>query len=126
MKLLKLFFVLIFFTPVETFAEDNKSLSSNNGDVKFTSDNIEVDEKNKIVTASGNVVIINDFRKITADKVTYDQKSDEAIAVGSVVLKEKDGSIYETDKSVLTNEFKSVIAIHLFGTLEDKSSVSAK
>ena len=49
MKLLKLFFVLIFFTPVETFAEDNKSLSSNNGDVKFTSDNIEVDEKNKIV-----------------------------------------------------------------------------
>ena len=51
MKLLKLFFVLIFFTPVETFAEDNKSLSSSNGDVKFSSDNIEVDEKNKIVTA---------------------------------------------------------------------------
>ena len=126
MKLLKLFFVLILFAPVETFAEDNKSLSSNNGDVKFSSDNIEVDEKNKIVTASGNVVIINDFRKITADKVTYDQKSDEAIAVGSVVLKEKDGSIYETDKSVLTNEFKSVIAIPLFGKLADKSSVSAK
>ena len=126
MKLLKLFFVLIFFTPVETFAEDNKSLSSSNGDVKFSSDNIEVDEKNKIVTASGNVVIINESRKITADKVTYDQKSDEAIAVGSVVLKEKDGSIYETDKSVLTNEFKSVIAIPLFGKLADKSSVSAK
>ena len=50
-----------------------------------------MDEKNKIVTASGNVVIIHDSIKITADRVTYDQKSDEAIAVGSVVLKEKDG-----------------------------------
>ena len=126
MKFLKLFFVLILFVSGETFADDNKKLSSNNDDVKFSSDIIEVDEKNKIVTASGNVVIINDYRKITADKVTYDQKSDEAIAVGSVVLNEKDGSIYETDKSVLTNEFKSVIAIPLFGKLADKSSVSAK
>ena len=126
MKFFKLFFILILFASAETFAENDKTLSSNNDDVKFSSDNIEVDEKNKIVTASGNVVIINDFRKITADKVTYDQTSDEAIAVGSVVLKEKDGSIYETDKSVLTNEFKSVIAIPLFGKLADKSSVSAK
>ncbi len=126
MKFLKLFFVLILFVSGETFADDNKNLSSNNDGVKFSSDNIEVDEKNKIVTASGNVIIINDSRKITADKVTYDQKSDQAIAVGNVVLKEKDGSIYETDKSVLTNEFKSVIAIPLFGKLADKSSVSAK
>ena len=77
------------------------------------------------MTASGNVVIINDSRKINADKVTYNQNSDKAIAVGNVVLTEKDGSIYETDKVILTNEFKSVIAIPLFGKLVDKSNVSA-
>ena len=126
MKFLKILFVIILFFPEEIFADDNKSLSSNNDDVKFSSDNIEVDEKNKIVTASGNVVIINDARKIEADKVKYNQNSDKAIAFGNVRLTEKDGSIYETDKAVLTNEFKSLIAIPLFGKLADKSSVSAK
>ena len=126
MKFLKILFVIILFFPEEIFADDNKSLSSNNDDVKFSSDNIDLDEKNKIVTASGNVVIINDARKIEADKVKYNQNSDKAIAFGNVRLTEKDGSIYETDQAVLTNEFKSVTAIPLFGKLVDKSSVSAK
>ncbi len=125
MKIFKILYILIFFISVEAFGQKDKSLSSNSDEVKFSSDNIEVDEKNKIVTASGNVVIINDTRKINADKVTYNQNSDKAIALGNVVLTEKDGSIYETDKAILTNEFKSVIAIPLFGKLVDKSNVSA-
>ena len=126
MKVFKIIYVLIFFISSETYGQGDKNLSLNRDEVKFSSDNIKVDEKNKIVTASGNVVIINDLRKINADKVTYDQNSDKAIAIGNVVLTEKDGSIYETDKAVLTNEFKSVIAIPLFGKLVDKSNVSAK
>ena len=51
MKFLKLFFILILFVSGETFADDNKKLSSNSDDVKFSSDIIQVDEKNKIVTA---------------------------------------------------------------------------
>ena len=125
MKIFKILYILIFFISVEAFGQKDKSLSSNSDEVKFSSDNIEVDEKNKIVTASGNVVIINNSRKINADKVTYNQNSDKAIAVGNVVLTEKDGSIYETDEAILTNEFKSVIAIPLFGKLVDKSNVSA-
>ncbi len=125
MKIFKILYILIFFISVEAFGQKDKSLSSNSDEVKFSSDNIEVDEKNKIVTASGNVVIINDSRKINADKVTYNQNSDKAIAVGNVILTEKGGSIYETDEAILTNEFKSVIAIPLFGKLIDKSNVSA-
>ncbi len=125
MKVFKILYILIFFISVEAFGQKDKSLSSNSDEVKVSSDNIEVDEKNKIVTASGNVVIINDSRKINADKVTYNQNSDKAIALGNVVLTEKDGSIYETDKAILTNEFKSVIAIPLFGKLVDKSNVTA-
>ncbi len=125
MKIFKILYILIFFISVEAFGQKDESLSSNSDKVKFSSDNIEVDEKNKIVTASGNVVIINNSRKINADKVTYNQNSDKAIAVGNVVLTEKDGSIYETDEAILTNEFKSVIAIPLFGKLVDKSNVSA-
>ncbi len=126
MKFSKILFVLIFFLPGEIFADTNKNISSANDDIKFTSDSVKVDEKNKIVTASGNVLIVSDTRKIEADKVIYDQTSDKATAIGNVRLTEKDGSVFETDKAVLKNEFKSVIAIPLFGKLADKSTISAK
>ena len=64
------------------------NLSPNSKEVEFTSDTIKVDEKNKIVTASGNVVIINDDRKVIADKVIYDQNINKAIASGKVILTE--------------------------------------
>ena len=75
MKIFKILYILTFFVSVEAFGQKDKSLSSNSDEVKFSSDKIEVDEKNKIVTASGNVVIINDSRKINADKVTYNQNN---------------------------------------------------
>ena len=126
MKILSIIFTLIIIVSSKSFGENKNNLSPNTKDVEFTSDTIKVDEKNKIVTASGNVVIINENRKIIADRVVYDQNIDKAIATGKVILREKDGSIYESNKVVLTNEFKSVVAIPLFGKLEDKSSISAE
>ena len=126
MKILSIFFTLIIILSTKSFGETKNNLSPNTKEVEFTSDTIKVDEKNKIVTASGNVVIINDDRKIIADKVIYDQNIDKAVATGKVILTEKDGSIYESNEVVLTNEFKSVVAIPLFGKLEDKSRVSAE
>ncbi len=126
MKILSIIFTLIIIVSSKSFGETKNNLSPNTKDVEFTSDTIKVDEKNKIVTASGNVVIINENRKIFADKVVYDQNIDKAIATGKVILREKDGSIYESNEVVLTNEFKSVVAIPLFGKLKDKSSVSAE
>ncbi len=126
MKILSIFFILIIILSGKSFGDTNKILSPDTNEVEFTSDTIKVDEKNKIVTASGNVVIKNNNREIVADKVVYDQNLDKAIATGKVILTENDGSIYEANEVVLTNEFKSVIAIPLFGKLEDQSNVSAK
>ncbi len=126
MKILSIFFILIIMLSSKSFGEAKNDLSPNTKEIEFTSDSIKVDEKNKIVTASGNVVIINENRKIIADKVVYDQNIDKAVATGKVVLTEKDGSIYESNEVVLTNEFKSVVAIPLFGKLKDQSNVSAK
>ena len=126
MKILNIIFTLVIILSSKSFGETKNNSSPNTKNLEFTSDTIKVDEKNKIVTASGNVVIINDNRKIIADKVIYDQNIDKAIATGKVILREKDGSIYESNKVILTNEFKSVVAIPLFGKLKDKSSVSAE
>ena len=126
MKILSILFILIIILCGKSFGEPNKNLLADDNEVEFTSDNIKVDEKNKLVTASGNVVIKNENRKIIADKVVYDQNLDKAIATGEVILSEKDGSIYESNEVILTNEFKSIVAIPLFAKLKDQSSVSAK
>ena len=126
MKTLSILFVLIFILTSKSFGEPNKKLSLDNNGVQFTSDNIKIDELNKIVTASGNVVIINENRKIIADKIVYDQNIDKAIATGTVILTEQDGSVFESNKVILTNEFKSIVAMPLFGKLKDKSRIKAK
>ena len=88
MKILSIFFILIIILSGKSFGETNINLSPNGNGVEFISDNIKVDEKNKIVTASGNVIIKSENREIIADKVVYDQKLDKAIATGEVLLKE--------------------------------------
>ena len=123
MKYIKIFLFFIFFISGNALGADNKQTNSN--DINFSSEKLKVDEKTKIMIASGNVIITNNNRQLTADKVEYDQNSDKAIATGNVKLKEKDGSIYESERVILTNEFKSVVAIPLYGELIDKSFIKS-
>ena len=125
MRILKLFSIFIFLIYGNAIAQSNK-ISKSSQDITFTSDNLEVNEKTNIMTASGNVVIISDGRKITANKVRYDQDADKAVAIGNVVLLEKDGSKFASQEVILTNEFKSIIAIPLNGRLADGSFIAAK
>ena len=122
MKYIKIILFLFFISGNAIGANNNQTQSN---DVNFSSDELKVDEKTKVMVASGNVVITNNNRQITADKVEYDQNLDKAIATGNVILKEKDGSIYTSESVVLTNEFKSVVAIPLYGELNDKSYIKA-
>jgi len=123
MQYIKIILFFIFFISGNAIGANNNQTQSN--DVNFSSDQLKVDEKTKVMVASGNVVITNNNRQITADKVEYDQNLDKAIATGNVILKEKDGSIYTSESVVLTNEFKSVVAIPLYGELNDKSYIKA-
>tara|TARA_B100001093_G_scaffold230277_1_gene220768 strand:+ start:5105 stop:7282 length:2178 start_codon:yes stop_codon:yes gene_type:complete len=123
MKYIKIFLFFIFFISGNSLGADDKQTNPNN--INFSSEKLKVDEKTKIMIASGNVIITNNNRQLTANKVEYDQKLDKAIATGNVKLKEKDGSIYESERVILTNEFKSVVAIPLYGKLIDKSFIKS-
>ena len=123
MKYIKIFLFFIFFISGNALGADDKQ--TNSSDINFSSEKLKVDEKTKIMIASGNVIITNNNRQLTADKVEYDQNLDKAIATGNVKLKEKDGSIYESERVILTNEFKSVVAIPLYGELIDKSFIKS-
>ena len=125
MFFLRLFCFLIFFISENAIAQNNKKPFSKSEDINFTSDNLQVNDSTNVMTATGNVVITSDARKITADKVEYNQTTDKAVAIGNVLLTEKDGSIYESDKVVLTNEFKSIVASPLYAKLADKSYITS-
>ena len=126
MIFLRIICLFILFCSENAFAQSNKKASSTSENINFTSDNLQVNENTNIMTASGNVIITSDNRKITADKVEYNQTTDKAIAIGNVLLTEQDGSIYVSDKVVLTNEFKSIVAIPLYAKLVDRSYITAK
>ena len=125
MFFLRLFCFLIFFISENAIAQNNKKPFSKSEDINFTSDNLQVNDSTNVMIATGNVVITSDSRKITADKVEYNQTTDKAVAIGNVLLTEKDGSIYESDKVVLTNEFKSIVASPLYAKLADKSYITS-
>ena len=126
MIFLRIICLFILFCSENAFAQSNKKASSTSENINFTSDNLQVNESTNIMTASGNVIITSDNRKITADKVEYNQTTDKAIAIGNVLLTEQDGSIYVSDKVILTNEFKSIVAIPLYAKLVDRSYITAK
>ena len=92
MNFFKLFCVLILLTFNNAIAQD-KLASQSSDDINFTSDSLTVDEKSGVMTASGNVIIISEDRKIKADKVVYNKLKDEAFASGNVVLIDKDGIV---------------------------------
>ena len=125
MNFFKLFCVLILFTFNNAIAQD-KLISQVSDNINFSSDNLTVDERSDVMTATGNVIIISKNRKILADKVIYDKLKDKATATGNVVITDKDGSTHQSQTVILTNEFKSLLAIPLYSRLSDGSIVTAK
>ena len=65
------------------FKDDNNS----NEPWNLTADEITYDRNADIYTASGNVLIIKNSRKLTADFVRFDHKAFHAHAQGNVTLK---------------------------------------
>ena len=126
MTSIRIICLLILLFSKSAIAQTIKPTSTNSNNINFSSDNLKVDESTNVMTATGNVIITSDNRKITADKVEYDQTKDIATAIGNVLLTEKDGSIYESEKTTLTNEFKSIVVIPLYAKLTDKSYITAK
>ncbi len=60
-------------------------------------DDVTYDGKNRVVTARGNVQVMNDDRQLVADIVTYDEIADKVIATGHVSVREPDGSVAFAD-----------------------------
>ena len=74
--------------------------------VTFTSDSVEYDRENSLVTASGHVEAWQNDHVLRADKVTFDRNTGVVAATGHVVLMEPDGEVLFADYAEMNQGMK--------------------
>lgn len=98
---------------------------SENAPVDFTADSLEHDETGRILTARGNVELIQSGQILRADTIVYHLETDTAEAIGNVVLNQPNGDTFFGDEVLLKNEMKDGFVRELRGLLVDGSRFTA-
>jgi LPS-assembly protein len=93
--------------------------------VDFTADSLEHDETGQVITAKGNVELIQSGQILRADTVIYNLKTDNARAIGNVVLNQPNGDTYFGDDVELRDKMKDGFVNGLRGLLVDGSRFTA-
>lgn len=93
--------------------------------VDLLADRVEYDEIAGIVSAIGNVEIVQSGRILRAEKVSYNLGQDKVRAEGNVVLNELTGETYFADDVELKDKMKDGFVFGLSGVLADGSRFSA-
>ena len=94
--------------------------------VQFEADKVETNQETGLLTATGNVILIQKDSELRADKVEYDRKSDRAVATGHVIYKTPDGATHMSDYLDLSDNFKQVFAEPVISEMADGSRFTAQ
>ena len=100
-------------------------LARSNEPVDFQADTLEHDDQSGIVTASGDVMIVQAGRILRADEVQYNLRTEQVQARGHVVLNEENGDIYYSDYVELENGLKDGVVQGLKSYMGDGTRFSA-
>ncbi len=113
--------------PVELQNKDQTlNQTGEQAPVDFQADQLNYDEQNRVVTATGRVMMVQAGRILRADKVTYDLNADRVLASGHVVLNEESGDIYYADQVELKDKLKDGFLDGIKGYLNDGSRLVAE
>jgi len=102
-----------------------KSLSLQ-GESLFSADEIRYDRQGELVTASGNVEVVQGGRILKADKILYDIRQDKITAMGNIVLLEPSGEVLFADNIELFNQLKTGAIRDLRVLFTDNSRLAAR
>ncbi len=115
--ILYLFFI---YSTTPSFAD----IINNEGSF-LSADVIEHHNELSMISALGNVEVINDNEILRANELTYDLENDTILAKGSVSLKTKQGDILYADSMELQGDLKTGIIKNFSSILSDGSRLSA-
>ena len=99
--------------------------AAENGPVDFSADHLTHDEQTSIITASGNVEMIQSGRVLKADRVEYNLATDMAKASGNVVLRDVNGDTHYADELELSKQMADGYVDHLRTVMDDGSRLWA-
>ena len=115
---------------LEKTIDAGNSASNNNknakSDVTFEADTITVEQQNNIMSASGNVRVMQKGDLLEAGLITYNKKTGIAKASGGVRVKTRDGIVHLAEEMVLDENFTHAVATPLVTTLSDGSRFSSE
>ncbi len=119
---IKFFFIIIFqiFIISPTVAEQIETKNS-----FLTANTIEYHEDLSLISAIGDVEIINGTQVLKADKLTYDADKDYILAEGNVSLNDEKNNIYFSDRMELQGDLKKGVIKKFNAVLSDGSLLSA-
>ncbi|NCC22600.1 MAG: LPS-assembly protein LptD [Alphaproteobacteria bacterium] len=102
------------------FADDSQKAP-----VDFSADRLIHDEDAQIISARGNVELVQSGRILRADEIIYSLREDRVIARGNVVLNETNGDVHFAEEVEFTNEMRDGFVIGLRSLLADGSRFAA-
>lgn len=79
------------------------------------------DKDRDVVTATGNVTVVQGARALAADRIEYFIGADRVVATGSVTVLEPGGEVISADRAELTDGMKRAVASELGLRLSDGS-----
>ena len=104
----------------------DNNYATSKSDVTFEADSITVEQENNMMSANGNVRVMQQGDMLEADLITYNQLTGIAKATGSVRIKTRDGIEHLAEEMVLDENFTHAVATPLVSTLADGSRFSSK
>ncbi|MCB1680690.1 MAG: LPS-assembly protein LptD [Alphaproteobacteria bacterium] len=100
--------------------------SPSDAPVDLQADSLSHDEAAQTVTATGNVIMVQEGRTLKADRVVYDLKADTVVAVGHVEFIDLNGDRHLAEKVKFNDAMKNGFVEGLKTILADGSRFTAK
>ena len=94
--------------------------------VRFSSDRLEYDRNNEVVTASGEVFMTREGYRLRADRVVWERTSGQVRAEGSVRVTSPEGDQAYGDSVVLDDELRDGAIENLLLVLENGGRLAAE
>jgi len=93
--------------------------------VDFAANTVSYNETEQLITAEGDVEIVQDGKIVRAQKVIYNLPQDKVEAIGNVVMMEPNGDVYFSDRAELERKLKNAYVTKLRSVLADGSRFTA-
>lgn len=103
-----------------------EATSANPDEVQFTSDTLDYDYENDVVTASGDVRLNRRSDRLRADKIVWNRKTGQVVAEGNIVIVNPEGDAAYGDRIELTDTLKDGAVENMLVVLEAGGRIAAQ